>query len=328
MSEDRNWLIPSVAIIALELVGVIVAGSIYDYHYGVPISAHLVIGAIVSCAVMVVMLLYALVSFALKGVESPIESAKELVRSNRGRLIALNCGVIMVSVQMCLLAWSKSMMPHITEMWADPFLAQLDRSIFGTDPWRISHAIFGQSAFIDRAYIVWSTVKFLTLLVLFMLPPSGTRTRAIIAYFLTMLFGYCLQYALPSGGPIFYERLGHGSDFVNLPIPPFASFAGDYLWAEFRGSGNLGTGISAMPSMHVAITAWIGVSAFALDRRAGVIAVAYFVIILIGSVHTGFHYAVDGIVGTFIALAAWYAAPRLIRPEFRAQASVSPLSEA
>ena len=78
------------------------------------------------------------------------------------------------------------------------------------------------------------------------------------------------------------------------------------------GSGNPGGGISAMPSMHVAVSLWLALVMQAYFPRLQFLGWAYFTVILIGSVHLGWHYAVDGIVASAIAIAAWLSAPRIL----------------
>lgn len=313
MREEMNWLMPAAFILAMEYLAVWMIGSRFDFPYDVAIFPYLVLGAVVSIGILLFLLLVQLALFARRDIEHPLAALKDAARENGARLVALNAGIMFVALQMGALLWSKSMIPYVSDMWADPMLAQIDRSIFGTDPWKLTHAAIGRADFIDRAYIAWSPVKFATLLVLFALPPSRPRTKCIIAYFLLLSTGCLLQFALPSGGPIFYELLGHGQDFADLPYPHFARVAAGYLWANHLGTGAIGTGISAMPSMHVAVALWIALSAWAFDRRIGLLGFAFFGVIAIGSVHTGWHYAVDGFAGSVLALVCWLLAPMVIR---------------
>ena len=60
-----------------------------------------------------------------------------------------------------------------------------------------------------------------------------------------------------------------------------------------------------MPSMHNAQAALFVVFAYSIDKRLGRATLVYAALIFIGSVHLGWHYAVDGIVGIVAALAVW-----------------------
>ncbi|WP_054944159.1 phosphatase PAP2 family protein [Novosphingobium sp. KN65.2] len=322
MNEDKNWLIPSAALLTLQYVVVFTIGYSIKFAYELAVVEYLILAGVTVTTMLVILLLFQLFQFARRNVDSPIRDLLSVIREKSWFLFCLSAGITFVALQLCSLSWSKSMIPYVTDMWADPMLASIDRSIFFVDPWRITHAIFGDAPFIDYAYIVWAPIKMSTLMLIFLLPSSPVRSRCILAYFITVSAGCAVQYLLPSGGPIFYERLGHGADFTDLPFPHFARIASDYLWASYRGTGAVGAGISAMPSMHVAATLWIALSTFALDRRIGILAFGYFIIIVVGSVHTGWHYGVDAIGGSLLALVAWRVAGRmrdLTWPRFRAR---------
>ncbi len=64
-------------------------------------------------------------------------------------------------------------------------------------------------------------------------------------------------------------------------------------------------GISAMPSVHVAMAVLLALIGWARHPLAGTALTAYAVVILIGSVVLGWHYAIDGYVGGLMAFAIW-----------------------
>lgn len=135
----------------------------------------------------------------------------------------------------------------------------------------------------------------------------------MLAYFLTISTCCLLQFVLPSAGPVFYAQLGLGDQFAAMPVQPWVASARDYLWADYlAGGGKPGGGISAMPSVHVAMVLWVALVVRAYFPRLQSLAWIYFAAILVGSVHLGWHYAVDGIVSIAIALIAWAVAPILL----------------
>ena len=84
------------------------------------------------------------------------------------------------------------------------------------------------------------------------------------------------------------------------------------LWDMYaEGFLALGTGISAFPSVHVAMATVIAL--YVSERSVWLIPVAgtYLAAILVLSVHTGFHYAVDGYASIFLVAIAW----RWLRPQ-------------
>ena len=74
-----------------------------------------------------------------------------------------------------------------------------------------------------------------------------------------------------------------------------------------QGALRLGSGISAMPSMHVSL-AWLGLLHFCrVQAGLAVLVFGYVVVILVGSVHLGWHYAVDGILAILTTTVIWVA---------------------
>jgi hypothetical protein len=60
-----------------------------------------------------------------------------------------------------------------------------------------------------------------------------------------------------------------------------------------------------MPSLHNAIAVLYALAAFRIGRLLGWFMTGYAVIIFIGSVHLGWHYAVDGIVSAAAMVLIW-----------------------
>jgi hypothetical protein len=162
----------------------------------------------------------------------------------------------------------------------------------------LAQRAFGFAApFIDRAYITWAPMMFVALFVLVCLPESSKKSRALLSYFFVLFAGAIGQYALPSAGPLFHQP---------VPLEPWVAEAKTYLWADYlRGGGRIGTGISAMPSIHVAIALWIAFVVRSYLPRTQAVMFGWFGLILVGSVLLGWHYAVDAIAACLITLVAW-----------------------
>ena len=86
--------------------------------------------------------------------------------------------------------------------------------------------------------------------------------------------------------------------------PVWALQVQEDLWAGYMNDGVL-AGISAMPSMHVATAVLMALYAWTHARWAGFVMAVFAILIMLGSVHLGWHYAVDGYVGALIAWIAW-----------------------
>jgi uncharacterized membrane protein len=80
--------------------------------------------------------------------------------------------------------------------------------------------------------------------------------------------------------------------------------------------------------MHVAFAALMARGGFAIDRRTGWILSIYAVLIWIASIHLGWHYTIDGIVGAPMGVATWYLAGWMLRAlVFGASARPSMIAE-
>jgi hypothetical protein len=84
----------------------------------------------------------------------------------------------------------------------------------------------------------------------------------------------------------------------------WARFNQEGMWQAFIHSAPFG-GITAMPSLHIAGVTLFAIAARALNRRLGTLFVTYAVVILLGSVHLGWHYARDGYASIVLTLTIW-----------------------
>ena len=130
--------------------------------------------------------------------------------------------------------------------------------------------------------------------------------------FLTIgIMGTFGQYLLPSGGPIFFQRLGLGDRFADMPSAVHTHLISDQLWAAYRGRYvEYATGISAFPSVHVAVSSWIAIV------LRNVFAIGYALLIFVGSIILGWHYALDGIAGAVGALICYVLAKAFIAQDW------------
>lgn len=211
----------------------------------------------------------------------------------------------------------------------DPYLAALDRILFlGNDPWRITHALFGNLAptmLIDTAYALWMPMMFAYPMVAVM----ATRDEVLRIRLLgTWLWSWVLiaglgAWLFASAGPCYYNALvGPDAGFmalndrlnalsVDAHVHGKSITALDFQALLLSGQHSQGLlpagGISAMPSMHVAMAVLFAISGFRIARALGWIMSGYALLIWIGSIHLGWHYASDGIAGAAMMIALWKA---------------------
>lgn len=219
----------------------------------------------------------------------------------------------------------KQMITAIQPFAWDESFARLDRAIhMGVDPWRILWPLIGNphaTTFLNAIYHAWFFCLYFAVFAASLARVADATARTfLISLVLTFAVGgNLLALIFSSAGPVYFERLGLGSDFAPLmqalerfaeTSPVWALDVQESLWQGFVADGAV-SGISAMPSMHVALALLMAFYASASSRLLGGIMWAFAGLTMIGSVHLGWHYAVDGYLSVFIAWGAWAVARRI-----------------
>jgi PAP2 superfamily len=208
--------------------------------------------------------------------------------------------------------------PHWMSFYADPYLASLDRLLHGTDAWRLAHAVTLDA--VEYIEVVYTDVFFLPLLAAvisaILVLKGAELARFLGALFLTIaLPGTLLATVLSSVGPIYYDYFYKSDRFFELdqiiatsPALEKSHFYSQYLLDSYLSdSAVLGSGISAMPSMHVAISVLVAWFFTSRSWLLGCCAWAFAGVTLFGSVYTGWHYAVDGYISIIVVSIIWIA---------------------
>ncbi len=218
--------------------------------------------------------------------------------------------------------WLKVSVPLVNERLWDHELWALDRLLhLGISPTILLTELVQGTVLVaplESWYGWWLPTMMFGLAFFSAAPDAGTRRRFMLSTVLIWTLGPWLYLAVPALGPIYV----YGDAFEEIaPELPRAQAAQAMLWENYQTvvAGRQGglrrfnptRGIAAMPSLHVGghflLLLWI-------RRRARpllVPAVVGTLLTLLGSMVTGWHYAVDGYVGIGIALIAYWAAWRL-----------------
>lgn len=242
------------------------------------------------------------------------------------KILAIAAPIIAWPMMLSAFTSFKSMIGIITPFGWDEIFANWDRWLhFGIDPWRMTHAVFGgvfPTLALAVLYNIWFFLKWIFMLffICYFRDPV-LRHQYLLSMILSWtVMGSAMAFLFSSAGPCFYHGVVDGHD-IFLPlmdrlreIDQVAVDAGysvrvyplqiqQMLWDNYQaGSIHLGTGISAMPSIHVAVAVLMALGAWRIGPVIGAIMTLYAIAIQIGSVHFGWHYAIDGYVG---ALSAW-----------------------
>jgi hypothetical protein len=221
------------------------------------------------------------------------------------------------------------MIPILQPFAWDPFWARLDRILhFGADPWRLLQPLLGHAPVtrgINILYNLWMFFWFVYLIYLFLsIDKERLRMRFLISFILAWgLLGVLLATIFSSAGPCFFDRLYPDTPYyaelmaylhrANDATPIWAVATQDMLWSKYQEIAiGVGSGISAMPSMHVAITFLITLTQFQINRPVAFLFLGYTLVILVGSVHLAWHYAVDGYLSLIVTYLIWYVVGRCL----------------
>lgn len=303
----RPWLLPSL-ILTLLLGGT--ALILMPNNSGVlPALGLLPLWLLISAALGSV---YAFFRMVAAGVKSPFDHIAQAIRNDWQEQLLLAASVTLAGLNMIAFMWSKPLLNYYIPFWADPHLAALDRLLFlGRDPWTMLEWLnsFGTALFYHRA---WFAMMIVTLLIVLCSPESPRKSAIIVTYFLLWsVIGPLIHILLPAAGPAFYAKLGYGDTFAGLHVPEEMVKMSDYLWRVYQtGQFGPGSGISAMPSLHIATTAWMVLAIYVLARSWTWAMALPGALIFFLSISLGWHYAADGIVGAAAALGCYWLCRR------------------
>lgn len=289
-------------------------------------------GVLIFAAVLFYSCLYLLFSLARHRPESPIGYFRErfLSRKSFSWWIAALPIVGVCVVLLPLFSNMKGMIPYFTDYTWDATFIAWDRALFfGYDPWQVLWPIFGNpyvTAIMAVFYHLWILLLYLGCVMVLFDPrvDRELRRQFFMSYVLIWaLLGSIMATALASVGPVFaapligidtfepqMALLRQNSETAYLMTLPVQEGLLNAFQERARG---LGAGITAMPSLHVAIAFLFVLTTRQLDRRLYYAFIAFFAIIWIGSVHLAYHYAVDGLVSVIGVIVIWLASAAILR---------------
>ena len=212
-------------------------------------------------------------------------------------------------------AW-KTMIPAVHPFSQDLLLEHVDALLHGGAPYRLVNWL--PLVPIDRIYFFgWGEVLMLALVVL----AWRAETRILLALALTwIVLGTVVAMAVSSAGPPYFLALTGSHEYADLFAhladakggPLLAPQIQHNLWSIYRsGTMAAGSGISAFPSMHVAVPALLAFATWRRSRTLSLVLAAFTAVVLLSSVALGWHYAVDGYASIIGAGAIWMLVARL-----------------
>lgn len=326
--EEYPWL---AALVGMTLIGFVAAG-VAGALAGIP--AHSVARQNVMKIVVTIPITLFIVVVALTGraaflrIPNPIGEALAFARrraASPAAAAACLLPILVVPWLMGSFGTLKMLMPRVVDFTWDDRFAAIDRILFvGRHPWEITHFLLGNALvtrLIDFIYSVWVALLFFVVLIYALFAPRYDRARFFLSFGASwLLIGVVGAYAFASAGPCFTAQIGAASapEFAammeRLRAIDAQSLVGavrwqDKLWTHHRTEHYaLGMGISAMPSMHNAITWLYALSLKRSPRPYRVAAWAFVAFIFVGSIHLGWHYAIDGLAAFAMMSGIWWGA--------------------
>lgn len=217
----------------------------------------------------------------------------------------------------------KPMIPVIKPFSWDLELAEWDRMLFcGRNAWEVFHPVLSHDVItfvINNCYNFWFLALFGSFIWFgFSTRQSVNRTQFFLAYMMAWWIGGGLMAVyFSSAGPVYFGKIGLSPDpfsplmtylyGVDARLPIWALDTQELLWDGYTGAGHP-IGISAFPSLHNASALIFAFATWRLSRGLGIAFAVYTAIIFVGSIHLGWHYAVDGLAGLALAAVCWWVA--------------------
>jgi hypothetical protein len=191
----------------------------------------------------------------------------------------------------------------------------------GTAPWKLLQPILGHppiTVALNFIYDLWFPLMFAGLLWQAFSPRSSVlRMQFMLSFGFAWFFaGSVLALIFSSAGPCFHDKLFPNHPLFADQMAYLNSIGPKWIWSlavqndlwnsYVTGSGEI-SGISAMPSMHVAVATLFALLGWRKGVSLGIALSIFAALILLGSVHLAWHYAVDGLAGAVLAVCCWLA---------------------
>jgi hypothetical protein len=224
----------------------------------------------------------------------------------------------------------KTIIPIMNPFSWDLTLAKMDAMIHGGyQAWQLLQPIFGYpllTSIINFFYNLWLFIMFGVLYwQAFSLRDPKLRMQFFLSFVISWaVLGTGLATLFSSAGPCYYGMVVMDNDVyqplmeylnnVQESYPIWALDTQEMLWKTYKNNEvDLGSGISAMPSMHVSTSVLFALVGWRTHRLLGIVFSIFAAIIMLGSIHLGWHYAIDGYAAIFCTFLIWSTAGIFLR---------------
>lgn len=263
--------------------------------------------------------------------------------TTRERLIFALPVLVLISIFISGFSLFKAAIPFIHPYSLDFQISKWDMLLHGGQhPWQLLQPIIGFpliTAVINIFYHLWFFVMFAFLYwqACSMVDPR-LRNQFLWSFLMIwIVLGTIGATSLSSVGPCYYGNFVAGDNpfaplmqylrNVSEDFPIWALHVQDLLLTDYLNRNtHTALGISAMPSLHVATSVLMALAGWRIHRVAGIALTLFAFIIMVGSVHLGWHYAIDGYVGAIGAFVIWHLAGWLLSSSHQSSGAQSNLT--
>ena len=268
-----------------------------------------------------------------KGVMARIKEAVLISRRRHltnGAVLELASSVILVSMLMAAFNAFKFMLPRLHPFSWDDRIQVASRWIHaGHLPFEFLLPVFGSdlaTRLLDALYYAGWPVALWAVFLWQVGGRSSLRHQYLLTYATSwIVLGTLLAIVFSSAGPAYYSHLYGGPNpytpllnhllEVHQRHPLLAVRIQQALWnAEKAGVAAGGAGVSAMPSLHVAMAELCAIVGRRSERRIVAYSLtAFSVLTLLSSIYLGAHYALDGYVSILGVHMLWRVSGHLVK---------------
>lgn len=349
LTGECRWVAALAAMTLLATIAAFIAGAMVGVPTGEVYEGYLLGLWALTPSIVVLGLLVYIIACAARRVDRPLLAMRPFLADRFGtfdRAAGTLGPIALMPLLMGAFGTLKQMLPLVNPFGWDNLFGEIGPMLFdGVRPWQVTHYVFGSpiaTVVLDRVYTGWIVILFLAIIGFALFAEPRLRARFFLAFGAGwILLGLVTAYFFSSAGPCFAADVGSkdAGDFAQLMVHLRAIDASGYhlyaihwqdtLWkAESSHHYGFALGISAMPSMHSAISFLYVLAAAGSRRLVRIIAWLFAVTILIASVHLGWHYLIDGLIGwAGMTLIWWGAGAFLRRLDYHPESELQPVAE-
>jgi hypothetical protein len=327
--EEARTVLREHALLGVIVAGYFIGGAFVARHLGVAyqVAPNLRLYALLLPVTLLLALCWHVVSVML--FVRPERLTRHLIDSLRPyftlrRLAFALPALVLIPVFAATFTFLKTTIPALNPYSWDPLFTRADEVLhLGIHPWAWMHPVLGHALVtgaLSVSYQLWFFVMYgVLILQAFDTRRPRLRRRFLLSFVISwILLGTFGAVAFASMGPCYDPSLGQNAGpyaplmaylrETSKVVPVWALDVQQMLWDSYvQNRVGLGSGISAMPSMHIATTVLLALFGWRFSRTAGIALTAYAVLIFVGSVHLAWHYAIDGYLGALGAWLVWVA---------------------